>query len=128
MKEITEELLNEHRLIAIHLKELKEREKQLRIEIVDIYESMGKNELGTHYLQCNKLNVKMVLKTSMKIDEQVLNTIYDSLTTLEKDCIKTEHSIVKAEYEELPMDNPILDDALIVTDAMPTLIVTLVEE
>jgi len=124
-------LLEQHRLTATSLKSLKEVEAKLRIKIADIYKDKGFNTIGTHCMQMDGMDIKMVLKINTKLDAEILEGIIEDLTDEELACIRYKPELKMKEYNTLTVeqneDDIYLDDAVTTSDAMPSLEITLSE-
>ncbi len=114
------EKLEAYRIIKQDLKEIKEEEMRLRVEIVN--ELVHGKEVGTYsFPDYEGLSVKVQTKLSYKLDKDILESL--ALSDEELECIKWTPSLVLKEYKA--NETIILDEAVIVTLAAPTLTVEL---
>lgn len=81
------------------LKHFKAEELKLRNKIVD---ALITNEVkGSIKFKKGNYNIVVGLGINQSLDEPVLDTIYDELTDLEKNCIKYKASLIAKEMKEL---------------------------
>lgn len=127
-KDVLKEKLEQHRKMALDLKDLKKKESDLRDEICEAYKSQGFNTAGTHTFYSDNLEIKMALGISYSLDVDALEKDKDSLSQEERDCIKYTPSIIMDNYNALLGDDLLLDEYIITKDKKPTLKITLSEE
>lgn len=114
----------QHRLLAIQLSEVKEKEMELRLDICS--EILKGKKVGTNNFTEGGLKIKAVKKVNHKLDEDELSEVYDDMSDEETACIKFKPSLIKKNYDALA-ESPILDEVLTVEDATPSLKITLVD-
>ena len=106
--------------VSAALKEAKEREKELRIEILEDFFPNAiegtMNELDGEYI------IKGSFKLSHKLNAKKLDAISKALTIEEENCIKWTPTLIMANYKELSEDERLnLDACVTVSPALPTL-------
>lgn len=123
---ITYEMLEDQRTMAIELKELKEREMDLRRKIAD--ELGGDNGPGTYKSSQDGFNIVLKLGVSYSLDQEELVDLMDRdlLTDEELELIRTKYDLKLADYKKSG-NTETLDDVIIVKPSAPTLLVTLGE-
>jgi hypothetical protein len=97
------------------LAEVKEKEKELRLEIFNEME-----RLKAKKLQYIGFSVTSVPRTNYKVDEKVFKSILNDLSEAEKKAIKTKYSMDKLCYDKLPPDT-LLNKAITESPGMPAL-------
>jgi len=118
-----EDKLENYRIIKNKLAEVKEDEMELRLAIAEEL-SVDNLSAGTHNFDFTGLHVKLVTKLYKKIDKSILETL--ELSEEEAECIRWKPEIDARAYKNAD-DTDTLDEAVIVTNATPTLTVELVE-
>ncbi len=120
------ELLEEARQLAIQLKELKEREMEVRKTIA--YELGLDLDLGTHKFELFGFKVKLKLGVSHSFDQDELRDLMEQnlLTDEELSLIRTKYDLKLADYKKAG-NTETLDDCIIVKPSAPTLEITLGE-
>lgn len=123
---MNKELLEEARMLAIQLKEIKVREMELRKEIV--LELVKDLSTGTHKFSIEGYKVKVKLGVSYSFDQEALIELMDDnlLTDEELGLIRTKYDLRLADYKEAG-NTETLDDVIIVKPSAPTLEITLGE-
>lgn len=123
---ITYEMLEDQRTMAIELKELKEKEMDLRRKIAD--ELGGDNGPGTYKSSQDGFNIVLKLGVSYSLDQEELVDLMDRdlLTDEELELIRTKYDLKLADYKKSG-NTETLDDVIIVKPSAPTLLVTLGE-
>ena len=103
-----------------------ELERKLRLEIVEpLIENVP---TGTHNYKTKEGYVlKASKKVSVSIDKDGLAFIEDDLSDEEKDAIRWKPELDAKKYKELD-DHDVLDQAIVVKPAMPSLVITHAEE
>ena len=116
-----------YRQMQNQLRELKEREMDLRLDICDDLE-IDQVATGTHNTEFSALGlkVKMVKKVNHKLDKDVLAQIYDDLSEEEAECITFEPKMSLAKYKKAG-GSDLLDTAITIVPATPTLTIELME-
>jgi len=100
----------------------KKAEMELRKEIAKNFK-IDKLSEGKSHFQTDGYMVELTRKFSYNLDLQELEEIEDELDDDEKNCIVTKRSLSVSKYRDL-FDSSIIDQAVITTDAAPTLTVT----
>ena len=104
----------------------KSLENKLRIEICD--ELLENKTTGTHnFTDFDGYRVKAVKKVSHNIDKEVLGFIYDEMSAEEQEAINFKPELSVSKYKKLE-DHSVIDNAIIVKPAMPSLDIKLDEE
>jgi len=119
MSNISELLLEQHEL-ANQLKVLKEREANVRRQICD--ELLNNKAPGTHKFTFDNIIVKATKKLTYSLDQEMVESMIaeGDLSPAELDAIKTKYELSLTAYKKIEIPG-ILDDAITVKDAMPTL-------
>jgi hypothetical protein len=120
------ELLEEERQLAIQLKNIKDREMELRVKIAD---RLGKGlDPGTHNFIRDGFRVKLKLGLNYSLDQSAVHELIaeELLSDEELDAIRTKYELKLTDYKSLD-NSETLDDAIIVKPAAPTLIIELGE-
>jgi hypothetical protein len=123
---ITYEMLEEARLLAIQLKELKAKEMNLRKEIAfDLGDGL---DPGTHTIVRDGFQIKLKLGVSYTLvqDELIELMEMNALTDEELGLIRTKYDLKLAEYKKAGYTET-LDEVIIVKPSAPTLEITLGE-
>jgi len=125
MMEIPSSLLEEHRLAAIALKELKTKELILRNQINDVL--LDGLPAGTHNFLIDGYKIKSVKGLNYSFDtESLLQLIEDGeLSEQELDLLRVKYELKLTPYKEAMFDTTILDDVIIVKPALPSLSIIL---
>jgi hypothetical protein len=125
--EIEHDLLEEHRLIAIELKEIKARELDLRAKITDVL--LEGLDTGTHNFILHDLHVKAVKGVSHSFDQETISELVDNgdLSNWELGLLRTKYELRLADYKIANFPVDVLEQALIVKPSLPTLLITLGE-
>ena len=120
------ELLEEARLMAIQLRELKAKEMELRKQIV--YELAKDADVGTHNFSLHGFAIKVKLGVSYSFDQEELVDLMDRnlLTDEELSLIRTKYDLKLADYKKAG-NTETLDDVIIVKPSAPSLEITLGE-
>ena len=100
------------------LVEVKEKELELRNEICDLI--LDGKVKGTSHFKKFGLDAAAVAKENVKIDKDVLKTIFKKLSPQEKACIKYKPELINKEYKNLP-ENSIFHQAVVTTPGTPAL-------
>ena len=102
-------------------------EAKLRIDLLDeLFPAVG---VGTHKDTIGDFEIKGVFKNNIKIDAKELSIIKDLLSDEELDCIRYKAELKAKEYNALSEDErSVLDEAVVITPAMPTLTVSPIEQ
>lgn len=117
--DIDDDLLEEHRVIALKLKEIKAKELELRNKITDkILEGL---EVGTHNFAKEGFKIKAVSALNYSFDKDELDAVFEELTDEEKALIRWKPELKVADYKKAEFDTESLDDALFVKPAQPSL-------
>lgn len=102
------------------LAELKREELELRNEIIDAFTDKNTYSEGTLKFNEGEYNLTIGIGINRRIDESVLDNIYDDLTEEEKAVIKFKPSLVMKEYKNLSGDEKLFE-AIIERPSQPTL-------
>jgi len=124
--DVDHDLLEEHRVIALTLKEIKAKELELRNKICDkVLEGLG---VGTHNFAKDGMKIKAVSALNYSFDKETLDTMIneDILTAEETDLIRWKPELKLADYKKAKFTEN-LDEALFVKPAQPTLEIKLGE-
>lgn len=126
-KEVSEELLELHRLAAIDLKLAKIDELNLRNQITDIL--LEGRDTGTHNFILHDMKVKAVKAVSHAFDQEMIHEFIDNgeVTDEEMELIRTKYELKVGDYKKALFETDILDQAIIVKPSQPTLTVSLGE-
>jgi len=120
------ELFEQHRTMAIQLKQLKVDEMKLRIAIVENL-CAGK-DLGTHTFSMEGFIIKAKTSVGYSLDQEIIQEMIadDVLSDEELDCLATKYQLKLGDYKRSgETDN--LDEAVMVKPAAPTLEIVLGE-
>lgn len=125
--DIDHDLLEEHRVVALQLKEIKQRELELRNQICD--KLLDGLEPGTHNFAHEGMLIKVVKSLNYSFDRQVLQELLDddALSPFEKDLIRWKPELKLADYKKAAFETDILEEALFVKPAQPSLEIKLGE-
>ena len=117
-------LLEQHRILAQQLAEIKKQEMSLRNEILDIL--LIDKEAGTHNFMFDHLKVKAVKSFRYSLNTDEINEMIqdDRLTEEEANLLRIKYELKLADYKKAG-DTPNIDEALTVSPAQPSLSVTL---
>jgi len=116
------EMLENHRKLSIQLKEVKDKEMELRINIVnELAKLKGVGTYKFDEFEEDGLSVKIVKKLTYSIDQKAIDL--DKLTNEEQDCLRWKADLNLTSYKMT--ETPNLDDLVTVKDAAPTLKVEL---
>lgn len=121
----SEHLLEEHRLVAAELKELKAKELELRTVITD--ELLEGLPTGTHNFEINHLFVKAVKGVSHTFDQEMIAEFIDNddLSDQELGLLRHKYELKLADYKRANFEVDQLEQALVVKPSLPTLSITL---
>lgn len=118
------ELFNEWQVAKYKAAQYKDEEARLRRELVDELAGVDRPLADARYkfddVEGNKVTV--ITKLNRKLDLKLLGPIWSELTPAEVACVDMKPTL-NAKLKKLPDDNQ-LAQAVIVTDAMPTIEVT----
>lgn len=105
--------------VSLALKELKDQEGLLRRELCEelFAQNVGKKKA---VFEADGYRVTATPKSSVKFDEDVLQSLYVDFNDVEKATIKFKASLVKAKYDKLPEDS-MVHECLTEKPGMPTL-------
>lgn len=119
--DVDHDLLEEHRVTALALKEIKAKELDLRNKITDVI--LEGLEVGTHNFSKDGMLIKAVSSLNYSFDVDVLQASIDDgiLTEEEQTLIRWKPELKLGEYKKTEWDTEILDEALFVKPAQPTL-------
>ncbi len=118
-------LFDDHIEAQENLKYWKERELELRLKICNPL--LEGKSVGTHNIKKGKYKLKACKKVNYNFDEEILDNNWDDLSDDEQDCVKFKPSLRLKEYKNLH-DRKLLDEAIEVVPATPTLNIEYVEE
>ena len=104
----------------------KRLEMMLRKNIAEAYKISALPEGKSHF-QTEEYMIELTRKFTYKLLDEELDEIEDDLSDEEKDCIKTKRSLSLSAYRAL-LDSSVIDDAIEVKDAVPSLTVTQIHE
>ena len=122
---VTLAMLEEARDLAIQLKDIKEREMILRIKIS---KALNKDQTpGTANYDQDGMRVKLKVANNTSIDQEELISLMvrGLLTEDERTLIRTKYDLKLGDYKKADFDTSILEEAIIVKPAAPTLTITL---
>ena len=124
--DVDADLLEEHRQVALQLKEIKAKELELRNKITDVI--LDGLPTGTHNFAKDGMLIKAVSSLNYSFDRDELETLIneDILTPEEHDCIRWKPELALATYKKTDFTEN-LDGALFVKPAQPTLEIKLGE-
>lgn len=138
MSNSIEVLLEQHRIAQASMKDAKKLESDLRDEICEHYVKQGYNTVGTHNIPEGPYDIKTARKLNISLDKELLAKIMSDLSVDEKACVELEPKLVESAYKLIvelgansdPSYNAtsVLDQAVTIKDAKPSLDVTLREE
>jgi len=120
---ILETMLETQRKLAIQLREIKDKEMNIRREICEIL--LDGKEKGTHNFTIGGMKVKAVKAFNYQLDKGI-SLIYDDLNEDEKDAIRVKYEVSVAGYNKLHNADQ-LNEYITVVPASPTLTVVLGE-
>lgn len=106
------------------LKAAKKKELELRMAIC-AHVLSDKLE-GARTFRDHGFKITATAKLNRSIDREVLETIWNDLTDVEKECIEYKPSLKLAQFKKVEQTGGLLMDAITVKPATPTL--TIVEE
>lgn len=125
--DVDHDLLEEHRVTSLALKEIKVKELDLRNQITDkILEGL---EVGTHNFAAHGMLIKAVKALNYSFDAPTLQSLIDGeeLTPEELDLIRWKPELKLADYKKANFETEGIDEALFVKPAHPTLEIKLGE-
>lgn len=124
--DIDPELLEEHRLAALELKEVKKKELELRNKITD--KILDGLPAGTHNFAKAGMKIKAVSSLNYSFDKETLDELIneDILTKEELDLIRWKPELRLADYKKASFVENI-NGAIFVRPAQPTLEIKLGE-
>lgn len=106
------------------LKTIKAEELKLRNKIIDgIITDQVK---GIFHFKKGHYQINIGMGISQSLDESVLDTIYDDMTDLEKNCVKYKASLVAKEMKELDGSESLFE-AITEKPRQPTLKIEVIE-
>lgn len=119
--DIDHDLLEEHRVTALALKEIKAKELELRNQITDVV--LEGLDPGTHNFAKEGMLIKAVSALNYSFDKDVLSVLIDEdmLSPEEHELIRWKPELKLADYKKAEFDTENLDEALFVKPAQPTL-------
>lgn len=119
--------LEEHRTIALQLKEIKAKEMKLRTEIVDAYDD-GEKLSGVSNFSESGFKIKVTKRLNYNIDQdEFLRLVNEErLSEEEFGLIQTKYSLKLTDYKKAG-NTDALDEAIIVKPAAPSLLIELGE-
>ena len=111
--------IEKHRSLAIQLKEIKDAEMKLRLEICDkLLKGKG---VGTHTYKTDDLVAKAVKKVNYAVNKDLLADIYDDMDEAERACFKFEPKLLKKMFDQV--DSELVNSVVIVEEVTPSLTV-----
>ena len=124
---IKHDLLEEHRMAAIALKEMKETEIELRNKITDVL--LKGKPTGTHNFLMEGFQIKVVKSVTHSFDDEGLEQLMDNneLSDDELTLLRVKYSLILNEYKQATFDTTVLDDVIIVKPSLATLSITIGE-
>lgn len=124
---IEHDLLEEHRVAAIALKEIKQTELDLRNQITDVL--LKGKPTGTHNFIMEGFKIKVVKSVSHKFDNESLLQLLDNneLSDDELELLRISYDLKLADYKQAAFDTSVLDDVIIVKPSLATLSITIGE-
>ena len=115
-----EEICEQWMRMSQSLKSMKVQEMEIRKMIVAFLAPDGHPGLST--INFTSIIAKVTIKLNYKFDEILLETLYDSMSEIEKEAIKYKPTLSLSMYKKIhEADRTKLDDTLVVTPAAPTL-------
>jgi hypothetical protein len=119
--DIDPDLLEEHRVTAIALKEIKAKELELRNQIADVV--LEGLDPGTHNFAKEGMLIKAVSALNYSFDKVVLTALIDEdmLSDDELELIRWKPELKLADYKKAEFEVEVLDEALFVKPAQPTI-------
>lgn len=115
--------LEAHRKAAILLKEAKEEEMELRLDICG--DLLVNAEVSVNNFKQDGLKIKATRKLKMDIDKDLLKDIYDDMDEAERGCFKFDPTLMKKNYNNLDGDSKLVNSVITVSEATPSLVVEL---
>lgn len=123
---LTKEKIEEWIIAKVAADEFKKKEMNLRKEICE-YLLEGKIK-GTVKRTIEGYLLTASAKLNTSIDKEVLEAIWEDLTTEEKACFRFDPKLVAKEYKKLPVEYNTLDIAITDKPGAPTLSFKKIEE
>jgi len=118
--EISSQKIAAFKSIQKQLKDVKQKEADMRIEICD--KLLRRKPVGTHSFNIGNFRLKVTKKITTSIDKDLLSAIYDDFTPEEAACFKFAPSFLNGKYKELE-DKTNVDAVLETKPAMPTIVI-----
>lgn len=119
--------LNEFYELQKQLKEIKEKEKKLRLYLLETVFASSPLE-GTETRFKDDIKIKASFKLNYKLDIESYDAVKSLLTEEEKECIVWKPAIHLPSYRKLNDDDRVtLDECVVVTEALPSLKIEYVE-
>lgn len=124
---ITHDKLEQLRVMKIELADLKAREMSLRLEVAE--ELSEGRDIGTSKHSIEGFVVKVVTAMSYTFDQTEITMLLDRglLPQDQIDLIRTKYELRLGDYKKA-YDTEVIDDAIIVKPAAPTVTIELGEE
>ena len=110
-----EELKTLHKREQNLLKKHKDKEMELRLQLVEHYTRNGNLQVGTNAFP----GVKITRSLIYTLDQEMTDLAMILMTPAEQDCIKTKYSLSIAKYNELESSKAI-DEILVTKEGAPT--------
>lgn len=117
---ISKEEFEEWQKVKRFLAMSKEREMQLRLKLVSGFNL----EVGSTKVMLHGVQVKIIVKETLTIDEDAFELVYDELSVVEKKAITFKPSLNKKKYEALKEGNPLQMNCVTRKSGAPTVTVT----
>lgn len=106
--------------LTAQLKTTKDEEMEIRKEVVDHILIIGSGKSAPKTGLIGPFELTATPKTNLKVDKELLKTLWPSLSKEEKTCFKFDPSLKSAEYNKLPADSDV-HRAIEATPGAPTL-------
>lgn len=101
--ELRDKILDWHRLATV-LKETKDLEKELRIELTDLFLGDDRSKRKNKF-EFMGMEIEVTQGASVSVDQGALTAVYPELTEDDKKALKFEGKLISAFYKELPADS-----------------------
>ena len=124
---LTHDELEEYRLVATELKEIKKKEMEMRRNICD--KLLEGRNVGTHNFSMEGFSMKAVKKVSYSVDQEMVAHFLeeDELNEHEVEMIRTKYELALKNFKDGADHLGVLEDAVIVKPATPSLTIELGE-
>lgn len=118
-------LVDQHTTAKAKLSHYQAEEKKLRVKIVDtVFPNSVEGTQNHHY---GNVDIKATFKMNRRINAKALDM--ELLTEAEKECVVFKPSLALAKYKALSDEERInLDESILTTPALPSIVITATEE